>query len=175
VGWKNVKLHNPNIGLKTMTQVTHEIDLEYRDFLYLAEKGIKILKNILTKNPYYYAGIVCPLRGGFYFTDFVARRIPLPVHYLYISSYGNEKVQKDFKIHFLPELKPHQRYLICDDILATGNTIKKILELYPHSKFEAIVLYKHKNQDYPIKHYAIREVDSSVWVNFFWEKTTPIE
>ncbi|GIX43169.1 MAG: hypothetical protein KatS3mg129_2902 [Leptospiraceae bacterium] len=153
------------------TFIQYEIDLNYQDFLSMAQKGVEIIKKILNNNPDYYKGIVCPLRGGFYFTDYISRRIDLPVHYLYISSYDNGKIQKEFKIHFLPELQPHKRYLICDDILATGNTIKKIKELFPNVDFEAIALYKHKDKDYPIKNYAIREVHSSVWINFFWEKT----
>ncbi len=148
-----------------------EIDLAYTDFVNMAEKGIKILNSILKNTPHYFKGIVCPLRGGFYFTDYISRRISLPVYYLYISSYDNGKIQKELKIHFLPTLEKNHRYLICDDILATGNTVKKILELYPDCQFEALVLYKHKDQKYPIKHYAIREIDSRVWVNFFWEKT----
>lgn len=150
--------------------ILYEIDLNYQDFILMADKAVDIVNKIITKNKNYYQGIVCPLRGGFYLTDYIARRLDLPVNYLYISSYGDGKEQKDFKIHFLPELQKNKRYLICDDILATGNTVKKIIEIYPNIKFEAIVLYKHKNQQYPIKHYAIREIESNVWVNFFWER-----
>jgi len=158
-------------GKRMAVQIFHEIDLNYSDFILMAEKGVQLIKKILNENPEYYSGILCPLRGGFYFTDYLSRRIELPVYYIYLSSYGNNKTQKDFKIHFLAELEKQKRYLICDDILATGNTIKKIMELYPESQFEALALYKHKNQSYPLKHYAIREIPSYVWVNFFWEKT----
>ncbi len=148
-----------------------EIDLTYPEFLNLAKKGLSIVQNKIKKNPKYYEGILCPLRGGFYLTDFISRRIShIPVYYIYLTSYENGKIQKDIKIHFISELKSQKRYLICDDILATGNTVKKIMDIYPESKFEALVLYKHKNKIYPLPHYAIREVEANVWINFFWEK-----
>lgn len=146
-----------------------EIYLSYEDFLRLAEKSKNIIKEIIFKKPNYYKGILCPLRGGFYLSDYVSRSLSLPVQYIYISSYDNGKIQKDFKIHFLPQLEKNQKYLICDDILATGKTVNKILELYPNTNFEILTLYKHKNRHYPFKHYWLREIDSSIWVNFFWE------
>lgn len=146
-----------------------EIYLSYEDFKKLAEKSKNLVKEITSKRPSYYRGILCPLRGGFYLSDYISRCLSLPVHYIYISSYDNGKIQKELKIHFLPKLEKNQRYLICDDILATGKTVKKIIELYPDINFEVLVLYKHKNIDYPFKHYWFREINGSIWVNFFWE------
>ncbi|MCS7205669.1 MAG: phosphoribosyltransferase domain-containing protein [Leptospiraceae bacterium] len=155
--------------MSSKSTIRFEIDFTYQDFLLVANKGYLIIKEILEKNPNYYAGILCPLRGGFYFSDFLSRKLNLKLFFLSITSYGNTKTQKDFQIDFYPELQAKQRYLICDDIIATGNTIRKILSLYPNVEFETIALFKHKDRKYDFKHYAIREVPSFVWVNFFWE------
>lgn len=153
-----------------METIHEEIDLTYGEFLELANQGAGILRNILESKKNYYEGILCPLRGGFYFADFLSRRTGLNLYYIAISSYGNSREQKDFIITLKSELVEGKRYLICEDIVATGNTVRKIQEVYPGVIFEVMALFKHGDRTYPFPLYAIKEISSRVWVNFFWEK-----
>jgi adenine/guanine phosphoribosyltransferase-like PRPP-binding protein len=116
-----------------------------------------------------YAAILCPLRGGFYLSDFVSRRLNLPVEYMHLTSYqGHES--GNFVVYFKPALQPGNRYLICDDILATGRTMAKIQELYPESSFDGAFLYRHRQRSLPFETTLFaREIDASVWVHFPWE------
>ena len=112
-----------------------------------------------------YDGIICPLRGGFFLSYFMSIHLKLPVNYMEISSYA-DKNRKEFTIKNLPELTAGY-YLICDDIYDSGNTIKKIISLYPGIKFDAACLVS-KKENPPGVFYA-KKVSEDVWVDFFWE------
>lgn len=112
-----------------------------------------------------YDSILCPLKGGFYLSDFLSRRLEIPVNYLQISSYrGNEKCE--YFIRCIPEID-HETALICDDIYDTGGTIRRIGEIFPLVKFDAACLVT-KERDVPVFYGTY--VDRDTWVDFFWEK-----
>lgn len=127
------------------------------------ELSYRVLEHI---RPYAdeYSAILCPLRGGFFLSYFMNQHLGLPLFYIEISSYRGS-VQKDFQIGLQPELSKG-RFLLCDDIYDTGNTIAKIHSLYPHADFDTVCLISKVDTDAV---YYGRLIDPSVWVDFFWE------
>ena len=126
------------------------------------ELSYKLLDNIESKKDQYKA-ILCPLRGGFFLSYFMSEHLKLPILYLEISSYTGHK-QKNFKIGIKPDLK-EGKFLLCDDICDSGNTIKKIYSLYPNVEFDTLCLVS-KIKDAEIIYAALVE---DQWVDFFWE------
>ena len=115
-----------------------------------------------------FEAVLCPLRGGFFLSNFLSRRLRLPVEFIHLSSYDGVR-SSDFTVHFKPTLEAGKKYLICDDILATGRTIEMILALYPECRFEVAVLYRHKERAAGFPCHFARQIDSRVWVQFPWE------
>ncbi len=111
-----------------------------------------------------YNGILCPLKGGFYLSNFMSRHLSLPIEYVVISSYRG-KEQHGFSIPYRAEITSG-RYLLCDDVYDSGRTIEKIYDLYPHLEFETVcVASKVERED--ILYGCL--VDKDRWIDFFWE------
>ncbi len=122
-----------------------------------------LLDSVKGKRKSCYA-VLCPLRGGFYLSDFMSRHLNLPIIYIEITSY-NEKKEGDFVLGYRPELESG-RILLCDDIYDTGRTIGKIQGMYPHVEFETVCLVS-KKKDVSVVYGCLTEKDR--WVDFFWE------
>lgn len=111
-----------------------------------------------------YAGILCPLRGGFYLSYFMNKHLGLPIFYLEISSYKGQ-TQGDFQIGLQPDLA-EGNFLLCDDIYDSGKTIRRIHEMYPHVTFDTVCLISKVERD-DIQYGMSVEPDR--WVDFYWE------
>ena len=134
--------------------VTPEI---FRDLCYRALEIVRSHEQV-------YRAILCPLRGGFYLSYFMNRHLNLPILYIEISSYSG-RIQKEFQIGLKPDLPPG-RYLLCDDIYDSGNTIKRIHAMFPHVVFDTVCLLT-KVPDPTI--WSAMELKADQWVDFFWE------
>lgn len=111
-----------------------------------------------------YRSVLCPLKGGFYLSHFMSRRLNLPMEYIEISSYDCRD-RKDISVFEVPCLDAG-RHLICDDVYDTGGTVGKIRSLYPLVIFDIACLVS-KSVDAP--GYFGRHVRPETWVEFFWE------
>ncbi len=111
-----------------------------------------------------YKAILCPLRGGFFLSYFMSVHLELPISYIEISSYAG-KEQRRFQIGIKPDLI-EGKFLLCDDIYDSGNTIKEIHSMYPNVDFDTICLVSKVKEAEVI--YASL-VDKDNWVDFFWE------
>ena len=111
-----------------------------------------------------YRSVLCPLKGGFYLSHFMSRRLGIPMEYIVISSYVRMD-QKEFSVHDVPELSGG-RYLLCDDVYDSGRTVEKIRSLYPHVTFDVACLLAKSDG---AAGYFGRRIPSDVWVEFFWE------
>jgi len=130
-------------------------------FQELAAKIHDAVTNSETK----YDEIICPLRGGFFLSYYMNKHTKLPIRYLEISSYKG-KTQGEFWVGIQPELGD-KKYILCDDIYDSGNTIKKIKEMYPDIHMDIACLLSKK----PVTGYYVGEfVPEDCWVDFFWEK-----
>lgn len=129
------------------------------------ELAYKILDEV-KKSGHEYQAVLCPLRGGFFLSYFMSKHLNLPMRYLEISSYTGTE-QGEFFIGLKPELDKG-RFLLCDDIYDSGNTIRKIFEIYKGIELDvACILSKspEKHEDYIIGEY----VEHDRWVDFYWE------
>ena len=112
----------------------------------------------------HYDGIICPLKGGFFLSYFISRNLSLPIKYVEISSYRG-KSRGDFIIGDVPELGSG-RYLLCDDIYDSGETARKIKEIFKNVIIDVYVLVSRKNLDDIT---AGEIIGSGDWVDFYWE------
>lgn len=127
------------------------------------ELSYKLLARV-EKNKDEYKAILCPLRGGFFLSYFMSQHLELPISYIEISSYAG-KEQRRFQIGIMPELI-EGKFLLCDDIYDSGNTIKKIHSMYPQVEFDTICLVS-KLRDAEVTYAHLAGKDQ--WVDFFWE------
>jgi hypoxanthine phosphoribosyltransferase len=111
------------------------------DYEYYLKLCYKLLDDI-RKQERTYQAILCPLRGGFFLSYFMSNHLKLPIRYLEISSYTGME-QGDFHIGLKPDLD-NGPFLLCDDIYDSGNTIRKILEIYHGIEFDVAVLLSKK-------------------------------
>jgi hypoxanthine phosphoribosyltransferase len=131
------------------------------------DKFIELSYQLLDKiksNKEDYKAILCPLRGGFFLSYFMSVHLELPISYIEISSYAG-KEQRRFQIGIKPDLI-EGKFLLCDDIYDSGNTIKEIHSMYPKVDFDTICLVSKVKEAEVI--YASL-VDKDEWVDFFWE------
>lgn len=134
--------------------------LSYERFVELAYQLLEQIK----KNGTTYQAILCPLRGGFFLSYFMSNHLKLPIRYLEISSYTGTE-QTGFNIGSVPDLEKGP-FLLCDDIFDSGNTIRKIREIYSGIEFDvAVVLTKKQVDDV----FFGEQVAHDEWVDFFWE------
>ena len=132
----------------------------YDKFLELSYQLLERIKS----NKEEYKAILCPLRGGFFLSYFMSVHLELPISYIEISSYAG-KEQRRFQIGIKPDLI-EGKFLLCDDIYDSGNTIKEIHSMYPKVDFDTICLVSKVREAEVI--YASL-VDKEKWVDFFWE------
>ena len=112
----------------------------------------------------HYDGIICPLKGGFFLSYFMSRNLSLPIKYVEISSYRG-KSRGDFIVGDIPELNSG-RYLLCDDIYDSGETVRKIKEIFNKINIDVFVLVSRKKLDEIV---AGEIIETDNWVDFFWE------
>ncbi len=131
------------------------------------DKFVELSYQLLDKvksNKENYKAILCPLRGGFFLSYFMSVHLDLPISYIEISSYAG-KEQLRFQIGIKPDLI-EGKFLLCDDIYDTGNTIKEIHSMYPNVEFDTICLVS-KVKEAEVIYASLVEKD--VWVDFYWE------
>lgn len=109
------------------------------------EKRIQELAEQITKD---YDGkevhLICVLKGSIFFTCELAKRIPLPVtfDFMSVSSYGNEtvssgrvKIVKD-----LDEAIEGKNVIVIEDIIDSGRTLSYLMDLLKVRKPESLKL-----------------------------------
>jgi hypoxanthine phosphoribosyltransferase len=119
-----------------------------------------------------YDGIICPLRGGFYLSDFLSRKMNLPVYYLEINSYNSynsynsTNKKREFNFTQLSNIPEKGNFLICDDIYDTGDTVEFIKKQYPFIYLDCAVVISKQYKEDIVYGYLDRSTD---WVDFFYE------
>ena len=115
--------------------------------------------------------IVTLSRGGMSLAQFIAYRLSVrDVFCIRAISYEENKQLDEVKILDLPNLDGFSNILIVDDIIDSGKTIKKLLDLlkqnYDKNYYIASIYYKKS---------AIIKPDffckiATEWIEFFWER-----
>lgn len=141
------------------------MQISYKKFLNLAEKVYQQIDK--TKK---YKGIICPLNGGLYLSDYLSKKLNLPIYCIDIKSYNERNEQERCKVtNFMPITNPGN-YIIADDILDSGDTIKYIKDFYNFQgrwKFDVVVLVTNTIKENLIYGICNKKRD---WVVFPWEK-----
>jgi xanthine phosphoribosyltransferase len=88
------------------------------------------------------------------------------VEVLTVSSYGEDRKQRNLKVLFNAVTKNDEKgWLIVDDLLDSGETVKFAKALYP--KADVAVLYEKPYSPADLANYCVRVLDG--WVTFPWE------
>lgn len=110
-------------------------------------------------------------RGGLTLSHFLAQAMEQRnLLVLNSISYDKNIQNEEQKIFNIPDLSKSTKVLLIDDMVDSGKTMKKILELlketYPKVEFKlATLFYKDKALIKP--DFYVRKADS--WIDFFWE------
>jgi len=116
--------------------------------------------------------IVCIARGGMTMSHLLALAWDIrSVYVLNAFSYNPNNTQNELILGDLPTINNNEKeILIVDEIIDSGKSLSKILELfkarYPHIKCYSASLFQKQN--------AIIKADffvriASEWIDFFWE------
>jgi len=133
----------------------------------------ELARRLIKKGPW--RGLIAITRGGLVPAAIIARELNIRlIDTLCVSSYaadgGAETEQGELRI-----LKPvlaasedggGEGWLIIDDLVDTGATAKKVLELLPNAHLATIYA---KPQGRPLAHTVIGEVPQDVWIYFPWD------
>lgn len=126
-----------------------------------------LVRRLMAKGPW--AGIIALTRGGLVPAAIVARELSIHVvDTLCITSY-DEQVQGRLSVLKEPEAAMAvggEGWLLIDDLVDTGTTMRKARELLPKAHFAAVYA-KPKGKDL-IDTY-VREIEQELWIFFPWD------
>ncbi len=124
-----------------------------------------------TLKPFAPEAIVAVARGGVCAGQFLSEALDIR-QLLCINSVHYEADTKldTIKVYNYPDLTNMKRVVIVDDIVDSGDTMKKILgELqtrYPGVEFKVAALFQKKSAAF-MADFWVKE--ASAWIDFFWE------
>ncbi|MDD6055812.1 MAG: phosphoribosyltransferase family protein [Helicobacter sp.] len=114
--------------------------------------------------------IVAISRGGLTMAHFLGIAFDLRRVYTISASSFFNKVQHEIQISNIPELGGNQRVLIVDEIVDSGTSMEKVVNILktinPSIDFKTACIY-HKPTASFKPDYILREAKS--WIEFFWE------
>ncbi|GGA75072.1 xanthine phosphoribosyltransferase [Neiella marina] len=111
-------------------------------------------------------GIIAVSRGGLVPSSILARELNLRlVQTVCITSYVHNEQQKQLKVLSAAE-GDGEGMLVVDDLVDTGNTAKKIREMYPKAKF--ITVYA-KPQGRDLVDEYVADVAQDTWIELPWD------
>ena len=116
-----------------------------------------------------WTGLVAVSRGGLVPASIVANLLGLQnVEMLSVASYvGQERCEP--RIIRMPSVPDEgEGWLIVDDLVDSGHTMKLARELFPKAHI-AVLYAKPKGRE--LAHTFVREFPQTCWLNFPWEKT----
>lgn len=113
-------------------------------------------------------GIIAVSRGGLVPAAIVARELNLRlVDSVCISSYDHDE-QRDLKV--LKDVKSTTQdgegFLVVDDLVDTGETLKVLREMLPKAKF--VTVYA-KPMGKPLVDQYVADMEQDTWVHFPWD------
>lgn len=110
-------------------------------------------------------------RGGLTLSHFLAQAMEQRnLLVLNSISYDKDIQQEEQEIFNIPDLSNSKKVLIIDDMVDSGRTMKKILELlketYPKIEFKLATLF-YKDEALVKPDFYVKKADC--WIDFFWE------
>lgn len=141
------------------------------DKLYLSKSQYeRYLDNLITdiKENFDPDMVVSIETGGLYVGEPIAKALEKPHRSIKVSFYDGETKRSSPKLDNIIWLDPNKKYLICDDLIDSGSTIKFIKNFYSIQTFKTAVLLQNKKADIKADFFA--DYYSGKWVVFSWEK-----
>lgn len=113
-------------------------------------------------------GLIAVTRGGLVPAAIVARELNIRnIETICISSYSDEKTQKGLNvIKEASNAGDGEDWLVIDDLVDTGKTVKKMREMLPKAHFATIYA---KSMGKPMIDTFITEISQSTWILFPWD------
>lgn len=129
------------------------------------------MKSLLKQLDYAPDAVLGITRGGLTMAHFLGIALDMrEVYTINAVSYFNKQQQDDIKIFNIPSFGESKRVLIVDEIVDSGKSMRKILEVLaeinPDVEFKTAVLF-HKPTAIYTPDYFVHE--ASGWIEFFWE------
>ena len=140
-------------------------------FYYSYELFREDMKELVKRLDYTPDAVLGIARGGLTMAHFLGIALDMrEVYAINAISYFNKQQDEDIKIFNIPNLGDARRVLIVDEIIDSGKSMKKILEVLteinPDIEFKTAVLF-HKPTAIYKPDYYIRSANE--WIEFFWE------
>jgi xanthine phosphoribosyltransferase len=115
--------------------------------------------------------IVAISRGGLTMGHFLAEYLNIRDFYIIKSiSYDEDKHLEGIKISDIPHLMDKKNTLIVDEIVDSGQTLKKVIELltlnYPDINFKSATIFQKDDAEYKAD-FSVASCED--WIEFFWE------
>jgi hypoxanthine phosphoribosyltransferase len=125
------------------------------------------------------AGIICIMKGGFFLSYAMSNNLKLPIYYAHINSY-EDQIKKNIQVKDINHIKrlSAKRYLVCEDVIDTGETILSLCNILPKSaELEIISLFaktdsikflmENSNKIKSVE--RLNKLEEDAWVEFPWE------
>ena len=128
-------------------------------------------KQLISSLEYTYDAILVVARGGMSFAHLLCEGLDIrDVNIVKIASYDDTVQRNSVSISDLPQLNEKKRYLIVEDIVDSGKSMKALsVDLskhYPNLQYDVAALFYKKTACYTPKYYLH---EANAWIEFFWE------
>ena len=111
-------------------------------------------------------GVIAVSRGGLVPATIVARELNLRyLETVCISSYDHDS-QRELKVLKEADCGDGEGFLVVDDLVDTGETLKKLREMYPKAKF--ITVYA-KPQGKELVDEYVADMEQDTWIHLPWD------
>lgn len=118
-----------------------------------------------------YDAILAVARGGMTFAHLISEGLDIrDVNIVKIASYDDTVQRNSVTISDLPKLNDNKRYLIVEDIVDSGKSMKALSfdlkKHYPNLDYDVAALFYKPTACYRPKYYLH---EAKAWIEFFWE------
>lgn len=129
------------------------------------------MKSLLKQVDFQPDAILAIARGGMTMAHFLGIAMNMnEVYTVNAVSYTGKEQNDDIKIFNIPDLHGAKKVLVVDEIIDSGKSMHKILEVMgeinPDAEFKSAVIFYKPDALY-LPHFYIREAPE--WIDFFWE------
>lgn len=128
-------------------------------------------KKLINRLDERYDAILAVARGGMTFAHLLSEGLDIrDVNIVKVASYDDTVQRNSVTISDLPQLDENKRYLIIEDIVDSGKSMKALSfdlqKHYPNLNYDVAALFYKQTACYTPKYYLHEAND---WIEFFWE------
>ncbi|WP_200763844.1 phosphoribosyltransferase [Nitrosophilus alvini] len=136
------------------------------------DEYLKDMKKLVKKIDFDFDAIVGVARGGMTIAHMLGEYFGTRnVFTINSIAYEDTKKLDAVKVFNIPDLKNFRKILIVDDIVDSGDTMRKIISVlkkrYPDAEFKVAALFYRPDAGFKPDYYA---AVTNEWIDFFWVK-----